>query len=51
MDLSGINNFRKSAKGKVILYFIKLALSTFILWMIFRKIDLGSALKDVISCP
>jgi len=51
MDLSGINNFRKSAKGKVILYFIKLALSIFILWMIFRKIDLGSALKDIISLP
>jgi len=51
MDLSGINNFRKSRTGKIILYFLKLGLSIFILWMIFRKVNFVSALKDIISLP
>lgn len=51
MDLSSINNFRKSRAGKIILYFLKLGLSIFILWMIFRKVNFISALKDIISLP
>lgn len=51
MNLAGIQNFRKSRKGKVILYFLKLALSVFILWQIFKKVDLVGALKDITSLP
>ena len=51
MNLASIQNFRKSRKGKVILYFLKLALSVLILWQIFKKVDLFSALKDITSLP
>lgn len=51
MNLAGIQNFRKSRKGKVILYLLKLALSVFILWQIFKKVDLVGALKDITSLP
>jgi len=51
MNLSGLTAFRKSTSGKIILYFLKLGLSIFILWMIFRNVNLFSALTDILSLP
>lgn len=51
MNLAGLQSFRKSTKGKVILYFLKLALSVLILWQIFKKVNILNALKDIVSLP